>query len=214
MEEIKEVVEEVVELKWDTNTFNKLFNMDVTPYVEAITTKNADLNYLSWATAYQLLMHQDPNADIKVLKDKDGFPMFSRGSAHIVMTEITAFGQIKSMWLPVMDYTHKAVTNPNSRQINDAIMRCLAKNVALFGIGLKLYTGDDLLQYKEVASVQEESITKEQLDQINELSKSKRVEFLQINEHCKKEFKAPLDRITKDQAVVIIRMLNNTVDPQ
>ena len=101
-----------------------------------------------------------------------------------------------------------------ARHINDSIMRCLVKNIALFGIGLKLYTGEDLRQYKEVESVQEESITKTQLDQINELSKEKKVEFIQINEYCKANFKAPLDKITRVQGVGIIEMLKNTPDPQ
>lgn len=214
MGEVREV--EVIEetLKWDTNLFSKLFNTDVTPHVDTIKTKKAELNYLSWATAYQLLIHQDPTAVVKVVTDVDGFPLFTRGNLHFVKTEITAFGLIKECWLPVMDYNHNAVANPNARQVNDSIMRCLAKNVALFGIGLKLYTGDDLRQYKEVGSVQDEVITQEQLNQINELSKAKKVEFIQINDYCKTNFKSPLDKITKVQGVAIIEMLKNTPDPQ
>ena len=212
MGEVKEVVEDT--LQWDSNLFSKLFNMDVTPYVDSIKAGNANLKYLSWATAYQLLIHQDPKAVVEVVTDVDGFPLFTRGNLHFVKTAITAFGMRKECWLPVMDYKHNAVTNPNARQINDSTMRCLAKNVALFGIGLKLYTGDDLEQYKEVGSVQCVPITKEQLDQINELSKKKKVEFIQINEYCKEHFKAPLDKITKVQGVSIIEMLKKTPDPQ
>lgn len=212
MGEVKEVVEDA--LQWDSNLFSKLFNMDVTPYVDSIKAGNANLKYLSWATAYQLLIHQDPKAVVEVVTDVDGFPLFTRGNLHFVKTAITAFGMRKECWLPVMDYKHNAVTNPNARQINDSTMRCLAKNVALFGIGLKLYTGDDLEQYKEVGSVQCVPITKEQLDQINELSKKKKVEFIQINEYCKEHFKAPLDKITKVQGVSIIEMLKKTPDPQ
>ena len=212
MGEVKEVVEDT--LQWDSNVFSKLFNMDVTPYVDSIKAGSANLKYLSWATAYQLLIHQDPKAVVEVVTDVDGFPLFTRGNLHFVKTAITAFGMRKECWLPVMDYKHNAVTNPNARQINDSTMRCLAKNVALFGIGLKLYTGDDLEQYKEVGSVQCDLITKEQLDQINELSKKKKVEFIQINDYCKTNFKAPLDKITKVQGVGIVEMLKNTPDPQ
>ena len=116
--------------RFDSNLFNKLFNLDVAPYVDSIQTKKANLKYLSWATAYQLLMHYDPKADVKVETDADGFPLFSRGNLHFVKTSITAFGLERKCWLPVMDYKHDAVTNPNARQINDATMRCLAKNVA------------------------------------------------------------------------------------
>ena len=214
MEEVKEVEVTEEALKWDSNVFNKLFNMDVTPHVDSIKTGSANLKYLSWATAYQLLIHQDPKAIVEIVTDADGFPLFTRGNLHFVKTAVTAFGMRKECWLPVMDYKHNAVTNPNARQINDSTMRCLAKNIALFGIGLKLYTGDDLEQYKEVGSVQEEPITQEQLNQINGLSKEKKIEFIKINEYCKTNFKSPLNKITKVQGVAIIEMLKNTPDPQ
>ena len=105
MGEIKEV--EVLEdtLRWDSNVFSKLFNMDVTPYVDSIKTGSANLKYLSWATAYQLLIHQDPKAVVEVVTDVDGFPLFTRGNLHFVKTAITAFGMRKECWLPVMDYS-------------------------------------------------------------------------------------------------------------
>ncbi|MDB8436755.1 DUF1071 domain-containing protein [Turicibacter sanguinis] len=232
MEAVKteEVVEECRALEFDVNLFNKLYNLDVSVYKEQLKTKTATLDYLSWAQAYQLLIHQDPNADVKICEAEDGFPLFSRGDHHFVKTEVTAFGKTKPCWLPVMDNNHRAVKDApyqvptkngsisvpamNARHINDSIMRCMVKNIALFGIGLKLYTGEDLRQYKEVESVQEESITKTQMNQINELSKEKKVEFIQINEYCKKNFKAPLDKITRLQGVGIIEMLKNTPDPQ
>ena len=62
--------------------------------------------------------------------------------------------------------------------------------------------------------MQDESITKEQLEQINALSKEKKVEFKQINDYCKTNFKSPLDKITKAARLSIIEMLKNTPDPQ
>ena len=93
MEEVKVVTDELEEFdytEFDSNLFNKLFNLDVAPYVDSIQTKKANLKYLSWATAYQLLMHYDPKADVKVETDADGFPLFSRGNLHFVKTSITA----------------------------------------------------------------------------------------------------------------------------
>lgn len=227
MEEVEVVTDE---LELDVNLFSKLYNLDVSVYKEQLKTERATLDYLSWAQAYQLLIHQDPKAKIVVCENSNGFPLFSQGKHHMVKTQITAFGETKVCWLPVMDSKHNAVQDApyqinyskssitvpamTARHINDSIMRCLVKNIALFGIGLKLYTGEDLRQYKEVESVQEESITKTQLDQINELSKEKKVDFIQINEYCKANFKAPLDKITRVQGVGIIEMLKNTPDPQ
>lgn len=232
MGEVKEVelVAENKALEFDVNLFSKLYNLDVSVYKEQLKTKTAILDYLSWAQAYQLLMHQDPDADVNICTAEDGFPLFSRGDHHFVKTEVTAFGKTKTCFLPVMDNNHRAVKNGpyqiptkngsisvpamNARHINDSIMRCMVKNIAMFGIGLKLYTGEDLRQYKEVESVQDEPITKEQLNQIDTLSKTKNVEFKQINDYCKTNFKSPLDKITKAQGVSIIEMLKNTPDPQ
>lgn len=211
MGEVKEV-EVVEEVK--TELFRKLYNLDVTPLVKGYKTGNRELTYLSWANAWQLLKHQDEGATYEVCVANDGFPLFSRGSLHFVKTVVTAFGRSETCWLPVMDNKHNAITNPNGRQVNDSIMRCLAKNVALFGIGLKLYTGEDLKQYSDIPDVKADRVTQDQLEQIDRLSKEKWVEFNQIDEYCKANFQAPLDKITKVQGVGIIEMLKNTPTPQ
>lgn len=67
-----------------------------------------------------------------------------------------------SMWLPVMDSKNKAMKdNPYEYKtrfgnkfveqasmfdVNTAIMRCLVKNIAMFGLGLYIYAGEDLPQ--------------------------------------------------------------------
>jgi hypothetical protein len=48
------------------------------------------------------------------------------------------------MWLPVMDFRHKAIANPDARAISDAKMRCMVKCFALFGLGHYIYAGEDL----------------------------------------------------------------------
>ena len=65
------------------------------------------------------------------------------------------------MQLPVMDGANKAMKNVSYKyttkyngektveaatmfDINTAIMRCLVKNLALFGLGLYIYSGEDL----------------------------------------------------------------------
>jgi hypothetical protein len=46
--------------------------------------------------------------------------------------------------LPVLDNRNKPIANPNSFQINTSIKRCLAKCLALHGLGLYIYRGEDL----------------------------------------------------------------------
>jgi hypothetical protein len=46
--------------------------------------------------------------------------------------------------LPVMDYRNKAIPNPDAFAVNTAMQRCLAKAIALHGLGLYIYAGEDL----------------------------------------------------------------------
>lgn len=224
MGEVKEVeLAEEKDVVLDANLFSKLYNLPVDMYVEALENKQVKLNYLSWANAYQLLMHQDPNADYEVCEADDGFPLFSRGNHHFVKTKVTAFGKTKTCHLPVMDNNHRAVQNTpyqlnfksgsitvpaiNARYINDSIMRCLVKNIAMFGIGLKLYTGEDLTQYKDVQSVTEPTVSKEQLEVIDNLSRETGTPIKDINDYCRREFKCPLDKTYNSQANEIIKFL-------
>lgn len=89
----------------------------------------------------------DPTATYDVLEDADGIPLFSRGNIHFVKTSVTMFGQTKKMQLPVMDNKHNAVDAPTSRQVSDCIMRCLVKNIAMFGIGLRVFRKEGLDEY-------------------------------------------------------------------
>lgn len=152
--------------------FNELYGININPYVEQ---DYKGLSYLSWATAYKLAMDKDPAMNYEIVQDNDGMPFFSRGDVHIVKTKVTMFGETKEMFLPIMDNKHNAVAKPNSRQVNDNIMRCLAKNIAMFGIGLPLYVGEDLAQFKDDTSNNKSKKTtetefKKAIDMINALA--------------------------------------------
>lgn len=152
--------------------FDELYVININPHVEQ---DYKGLSYLSWATAYKLAMDKDPAMNYEIVQDNDGMPFFSRGDVHIVKTKVTMFGETKEMFLPIMDNKHNAVAKPNSRQVNDNIMRCLAKNIAMFGIGLPLYVGEDLAQFKDDASNNKSKKTtetefKKAIDMINALA--------------------------------------------
>ena len=151
--------------------FDELYGININPHVEQ---DYKGLSYLSWATAYKLAMDKDPAMNYEIVQDNDGMPFFSRGDVHIVKTKVTMFGETKEMFLPIMDNKHNAVAKPNSRQVNDNIMRCLAKNIAMFGIGLPLYVGEDLAQFKDDTSNKVKKTTetefKKAIDMINALA--------------------------------------------
>lgn len=114
--------------------FKELRQLDVGAHIE----KKNNLSYLSWSWAVDVLLQQDPTATWEFPEPK------YYGETVMVYCDVTAFGKTMKMHLPVMDFKNQAVKNPTTVDINKAMMRCLAKCIACFGIGLYIYSGEDL----------------------------------------------------------------------
>lgn len=124
------------------------------------TEQKNGLTYLSWAWAWAKALENDPSASYEVIMFGDKPYIFDENLGYMVFTQVTMGGETKSMQLPVMDNTNKAMkhvaydyeTRSGTRtvqpatmfDINTAIMRCLVKNLSLFGLGLYIYAGEDL----------------------------------------------------------------------
>jgi hypothetical protein len=102
------------------------------------TEKKGSLTYLSWTWALDQLLINDPTATWQFLEP------IVYNETMMVRTEVTAFGKTLGMQLPVMDNRNNAIKSPDARKISDSQMRCLAKNIACFGIGLYIFAGSDL----------------------------------------------------------------------
>jgi len=120
-------------------TFIELRKINVNEHIE----KKGNLSYLSWAWAVDYLLQEDPTAHWKFHE-----PTYF-GETVMVSCTVNAMGKSMYMHLPVMDNKNNAVKNPDSRKISDAMMRCLAKCIATFGIGLYVYAGEDLPHVEE-----------------------------------------------------------------
>ena len=143
--------------------FNALKNLDLSNKCE----KRDQLTYLSWANAWSEFKSAYPSATYRILKNENGLPYFSDPDLGImVFTEVIVDDVIHQMWLPVMDSKNKAMKlTPYTYQvwdnykkafvektvqaasmfdINKTLMRCLVKNLAMFGLGLYIFQGDDL----------------------------------------------------------------------
>lgn len=119
--------------------YAELRKLDVSKYVE----KKNNLSYLSWAWAVDQLMLADPTATWEY-RWHDNVPFVRIGETAMVFCTVTAFGVSRTAQLPVMDHRNKAIANPDAFAVNTAMQRCLAKAVALHGIGLYIYNGEDL----------------------------------------------------------------------
>lgn len=142
--------------------FNDLRLINVNEHAE----KKDGLTYLSWAWAWDVFKQHCPDAQYEVIKGPNGLPYFESGAGAMVYTKVTADGQTHEMWLPVMDGKNKAmksapysylVRDYKTKQmvektveaftmfdVNKTLMRCLVKNLAMFGLGLYIYAGEDL----------------------------------------------------------------------
>ena len=144
--------------------FDALYNMNLGDKVE----KKDNLSYLTWSEAWKAFREVYPSATFRVITNPDTkLPYFVDPNVGImVFTEVTADDLTLTMFLPVMNSSNRAmklepynyqVWDKQNRRyvdktceaatmfdINKTIMRCLVKNLALFGLGLKLYQGEDL----------------------------------------------------------------------
>ena len=166
--------------------FKKLYSTDCSKWIERKKTGNTELSYLSWAYAWAMLRQNCPDASYEVVSF-DGLPYICDSVTGImVFTRVTAGGETHEMWLPVMDasnkamklepyaykvydsykkqYVEKYVAAATMFDINKTIMRCLVKNIAMFGLGLSLYAGEDIpvpLTQEEEGAIREEIKAKE-----------------------------------------------------
>ena len=115
--------------------YKELRQIDVSKYTE----KKNGLTYLSWAWAVdQLLL-----ADSKAHWFYPEFQRWGNGSVMVFCT-VVANDIARTAQLPVMDYRNKPIAEPDSFAVNTAMQRCLAKAIALHGIGLYIYNGEDV----------------------------------------------------------------------
>lgn len=114
------------------------------------TEKKNGLTYLSWAWAWAKVLEADPTATYEVDQfpdpDNNGVqvPFQNLGNSCMVWVTVTIFGKPIKVQLPVLDYRNKCIAAPNAFDINTSIMRCLVKGIALHGLGLYIYAGEDL----------------------------------------------------------------------
>lgn len=108
------------------------------------TEKKGNLTYLSWAWAWAEILKIDPAARWTAHEWNDRPAMFLPDGSAMVKVSVEVKGDIKTCVLPVMNHRNQAIQNPDAFAINTAIMRCLAKAIAMFGLGLYIYAGEDL----------------------------------------------------------------------
>tara|TARA_R110002020_G_scaffold81097_4_gene201779 strand:+ start:1939 stop:2490 length:552 start_codon:yes stop_codon:yes gene_type:complete len=132
----------------------KLFKTDVSKYIE----KKGQFNYLSWAYAVQELKKACPTARWGVTKAEDGSPFFKTECGYFVDVWVEVDGISLSQIHPVLDNRNQAIEKPNAFQINTSLQRALAKTIALHGLGLYIFAGEDLPEPDALTPKEEETL--------------------------------------------------------
>lgn len=149
----------------DISEFEKLIALNVNDKTE----KKGKFTYLSWAWAWAEFVKIYPEATYEVVKNENGLPYFSDDTGGMVYTKVKAGALTHEMWLPIMDAYNKAKKQFDMMDVNKTVMRCLVKNLAMFGLGLYIYAGEDLPESEPEQPKEPERINAQQLEEIRKL---------------------------------------------
>lgn len=142
------------------SVFETLSAVDVSNHVEVISMrKGPALKYVSWAWAWNMVKSIYPSAN-RVIEEFPEFRFNEKTGAWYatgqmldyritpegceVKVTVTIEDETYSERLYVMDMRNQPVAKPNIAQINKTQQRCLVKALAMAGLGLNLYAGEDL----------------------------------------------------------------------
>jgi hypothetical protein len=202
------------------NVFEKLSKINVNDKTE---NKNG-LTYLSWAWAWQEFKKVYPEATYIIKRIEQGLPyIYDENLGYMVFTEVKVGDLVHEMWLPVMDNANKSMKDkPYTYQVkeyqygkwtgkmvdktvepatmfdvNKAIMRCLTKNLAMFGLGIYIYAGEDLPEEESIPTInkeqenilrdiiKQEELENEEVIQILEANGYKKLSEIKLNDYVK-----------------------------
>lgn len=184
------------------SVFETLFEINVNDHIE----KKKDLTYLSWPYAWAEVKKKYPNATYKIhLFGEKQLPyVFDESTGYMVFTSVTIENLTHTMWLPVMDSANKTMKSTsytyNTKfkkdilveaatmfDVNKTIMRCLVKNLAMFGLGLYIYSSEDLPEIEtEKISIKDANILK---DIIRKIDDGDKIYTMILNRYKVKSFR-------------------------
>ena len=145
------------------NVFETLNKIDVSQYTE----KKGKFNYLSWSYAVRELLKVCPTAtwEVHTFQGIDGTdqPYMKNGTGAYVQVSVNVNDVVRSQIHPVLDHRNQTIKDPDAFQINTSIQMCLDKAIALHGLGLYIFAGEDLPE--------PDALTGKEVDNILDLAK-------------------------------------------
>ena len=126
----------------DNPAWKQLKAVDIKDMIE----KKGKFSYISWAMAWSALCDIYPDATMEKHCNEHGFPVFKDENGWcFTKVTVTVNGKSITEMLPVLNNFNKPIKNPDSMDINSSLQRCLAKAIALHGLGVHVYSGEDIV---------------------------------------------------------------------
>ena len=157
------------------SVYETLSKINVKPMLE----KKGKLDYLSWAMAWGMVKQAYPDANYKItefpeyVQTKNGWEATGRdvdyrqtAAGVEVEAVVNISGESYSSKLFVMDYRNKPMLNPTYFDINKTQQRALVKALAIAGLGLNVYAGEDLPSPDDGKAKPKEKATKKAKPQV------------------------------------------------
>jgi len=165
---VKETVKKVA--KYVRDVFQKLYSITLEVKI------NQGRKYVAWNTAWSELCKKYPSSTYEIHCDKDGLPFFDSPIGLFVKVSVTVEGITHTMTRPVYNkamkamkaFTYEYTTKQGTRQVegatagdvNDSIMRCLVKAIAMHGLGLYVYEDKPFADLETINSEEISTISK------------------------------------------------------
>ena len=122
-----------------SEVFKTLNNVDVS----ALTKKKGNFDYLSWSNAVREASKLFPDITWEMTK-WDSLPFLKTEVGYFVECSVTINGLVKTQMMAVLDFKNQTATAPKANDINKSQMRALTKAIALHGLGIDLWAGEDI----------------------------------------------------------------------
>jgi len=125
------------------NNYTTLASLSIKDKIE----RKGKLDYLSWANAWHMLKTQYPSAQRVVYESASTeLNYFTDGNSAYVKVGIIVDDLEHIDYLPIMDFRNNSIPldKITSMDVNKAIQRSTAKSIAMHGLGLSLWTGEDV----------------------------------------------------------------------
>lgn len=132
------------------NVFKTLSEVNISDKIE----KKGNQDYLSWSNAWAIVKSMYPNVKRTVYEDyHTGVNYFNDGRTAYVKVGVTINDVEYIDYLPVMSYNNKSIPleSVTSMDVNKTIQRATVKALAYHGLGLKLWSGEDLVDSVKTA---------------------------------------------------------------